>query len=231
MDLSPDTLDYLHGRRFSNGMAFALGNRGGAPYRGERLVDMVRGRSVLHVGCCDHLPLIRDKIGAGIYLHQNLCHSAAQCVGVDTNAEGVALLRELGFAETYLPEDAPLEASVGGQRQDYDFCLLADVIEHVGDPVSFLRSMRRYRFRQLVVVTPNAFRWRNCLPGPEVINTDHRFWFTPYTLCRVMVEAGYEPEQVELCHGDPGSWRGRMAARVMDFVPRWRETLLVRARA
>ncbi len=81
-------------------------------------------------------------------------------MGVDTNAEGVKLLRGLGFAETYLPDVLPDRC-----RQPWDVCLLADVIEHVGDPVSFLRSMRRYQFDRLVVVTPNAFRWRNSLPG------------------------------------------------------------------
>jgi hypothetical protein len=222
MNLSPDTLDYLHGRRFSNGELFDLGNRGRAPRRADRLVALAQGQRVLHVGCCDHLPLVRDKVRMGIYLHQNLCRAATHCVGVDTNREGIQLLHELGFPEVYLPDGVPDEP--------FDVCMLADVIEHVGDPVSFLRSMRRYRFKQLVVITPNVFRWRNSLPGGELINTDHRFWFSPYTLCKVLVDAGYEPERVELCHGDHATWRGALAARVMDRFPRWREALLVQAR-
>lgn len=222
MDLGPKTLDYLHGRSFSNGHVFALGNRGRALRRAERLVQLSSGRRVLHVGCCDHLPLIREKVALGLYLHQNLCRAASHCVGVDTHAQGITLLRELGFPQVYQPDDAP--------DLDYDICLLADVIEHVGDPVSFLRSMRRWRFRQLWVVTPNVFRWRNGLPGGgELINTDHRFWFSPYTLCKVLVDAGYEPVRVELCHGDHATWKGALAARVLDRFPRWREALLVQA--
>jgi 2-polyprenyl-3-methyl-5-hydroxy-6-metoxy-1,4-benzoquinol methylase len=222
MTPSPDDLDFLHGRSFSNARRFELGNRGRAPRRADRMVELARGRRVLHVGCCDHLPLVRDKMRQGLYLHQNLCDAARRCVGIDTNLEGVALLHELGFPEVFVPEAAPAE--------DYDVCLLADVIEHVGDPVSFLRAMRRHRFGELVVATPNAFRWRNSLPGPELINTDHRFWFSPYTLCKVLVDAGYEPVAVELCHGDYVSWRGALAARFADLVPRWRDSLIVRAR-
>ena len=222
MNLSPDTLDHLHGRRFSNGKLFELDNRGRAPRRGDRLVQLARGQRVLHIGCCDHLPLIPEKVRLGVYLHQNLCQAAARCVGVDTNAEGVALLRTLGFPAVYTPDDLPDE--------EYDLCLLADVIEHVGDPVTFLRSLRRHRFSRLVVATPNVFRWRNCLPGGEMINTDHRFWFSPYTLCKVLVDAGYEPDRVELCHSDFASWRGALVARVVDLLPRYRETLLVQAR-
>lgn len=221
MNLSPDTLDYLHGRRFSNGTVFDLDNRGRALRRADRLVQLAQGRRVLHIGCCDHLPLIREKVAMGLYLHQNLCRAASHCVGVDTNAEGIALLRELGFPEVYVPGELP--------PQEFDLCMLADVIEHVGDPVSFLRSMGQYSFRELVVITPNVFRWRNCLPGGELINTDHRYWFSPYTLCKVLVDAGYEPQRVELCHGDHATWKGALAARVLDFFPRWREALVVTA--
>ena len=230
MNLDAETLDYLHGRQFSNGRTFDLGNKGPALRRSDRLLQLVQGQRVLHVGCCDHLPLIQEKRARGQYLHENLCRVATQCVGVDTNAEGVALLRSTGFPQTYTPDDAPRNCVVDGKEQAYDICLLADVIEHVGNVVEFLVEMRRYRFHRLIVVTPNAFRWRNSLPsGGETINTDHRFWFSPYTLCKVLVDAGYEPQCVELCHSDYAYWRGAAAAKLLGRVPRWRDTLLVEA--
>jgi len=220
--LDSETLAYLRGDKFSNSRRFHLWSSGGALQRSERLVELVRGRRVVHVGCCDHLPLIRDKVARGLYLHQRLCEAAQRCVGVDINVEGVSLLRELGFPEVFLPPDTP--------RDEYDLCLLADVIEHVGDVVSFLRSMKEHRFSELAVVTPNAFRLRNWLGGGELINTDHRYWFSPYTLCKVLVDAGYEPTAVELLHADSGSWRGRLFARALDPFPKARDVLLVRAK-
>jgi 2-polyprenyl-3-methyl-5-hydroxy-6-metoxy-1,4-benzoquinol methylase len=222
MKFDDTTRAYLDGSRFSNGHHFALGNAGRALRRGDRLVQLVQGRRVLHVGCCDHLDLIRDKVAQGIYLHQQLCRSAQQCVGVDTNAAGIALLRELGFEQSYVPGEVP--------EQGFDICLLADVIEHVGDVVAFLREMRRYAFGEIIVVTPNLFRLRNFLSRGEVVNTDHRYWFSPYTLCKVLVDAGYTPTSVELLHSDHLSWKGALQARVLDAFPKYRDTLLVRAR-
>lgn len=219
MNLGEETFDYLQGRRFSNGVRIALGNRGRAPRRTDRLLELARAQRVLHIGCCDHVPHVRERVALGVHLHQALCRVASHCVGVDTNAEGLKLLHELGFADVHLPDAVPDAA--------FDVCLLADVIEHVGDPVSFLRSMSRYRFDRLVVTTPNVFRWRNCLPGDERVNSDHRYWFSPYTLCKVLVDAGYRPLAVELCHGDHVSTLGALAARALDWVPRWRENLLV----
>jgi 2-polyprenyl-3-methyl-5-hydroxy-6-metoxy-1,4-benzoquinol methylase len=219
MIIDPPTLDDLAGRTFSNGRRYDLGHRGRAPRRQERLVALARGLRVLHVGCCDHLELIAAKLERGGYLHRQLCDAAGACVGVDTNAEGVARLRALGFPEVHLPDDAPDRA--------YDLCILADVIEHVGDVVSFLRSMRRHRFERLVVATPNAFRLRNFLSRGETVNTDHRHWFTPYTLCKVLVDAGYRPSSVELCHADHASARGAAYARLLDFAPKFRDSLIV----
>lgn len=229
MNLNPENLDYLYGRKFSNESTFSLGNWGATLRRSDRLLQLSQGQSILHIGCCDHLPLIEEKRKLGLYLHENLTRVATECVGVDTNIEGVELLRQNGFPQTFLPEDAPHFSMVNGTKQPYDICLLADVIEHVGNPVSFLSSIKQYNFKRLIITTPNAFRWRNCLPGGESINTDHRFWFTPYTLCKILVDAGFNPQRVELCHGDYIRWRGALAAKIIGTIPRWRDTLLIEA--
>lgn len=221
MKIDDPTLALLRGDRFSNGFRFDF-ERGGRPLRRfERLVEMARGRRVLHVGCCDHVELIESKLIQDRLLHRHLSRAALRCVGVDTNEQGVARLHELGFPQVFTPAAVPDE--------DFDICLLADVIEHVGDVVAFLREMRRYRFGEILVVTPNLFRLRNFLSRGEVINTDHRYWFSPFTLCKVLVDAGYTPRRVELLHGDHVSWRGAALARVLDFAPKYRDTLLVSA--
>jgi len=222
MPLDERSLAYLRGERFSNGAAFTLQSTGRAPRRFERLVALCTGQRVLHVGCCDHLDLIRDKVAQDRYLHQHLVRVARHCVGLDTNRDGVQLLHTLGFDEVYTPDALP--------AHPYDICLLADVIEHVGDVVGFLREMRRHDFGELVVVTPNLFRWRNFLSRGECVNTDHRYWFSPYTLCKVLVDAGYTPTRVELLHSDHASWRGAAAARILDHLPKYRDALLVAAR-
>jgi hypothetical protein len=30
----------------------------------------------------------------------------------------------------------------------------------------------------------------------EIINTDHKYWFTPYTLSKILYEAGYKVEEI-----------------------------------
>ena len=61
----------------------------------------------------------------------------------------------------------------------------------------FLHSIRE-RFKnnvdKIVLTTPNAFRWNNFVNSfrnIEIVNTDHRFWFTPFTLSKIVIDAGY----------------------------------------
>ncbi len=219
MKVDPSMADFLAGRTFSNGYRFDLGNHGRGLRRQQRLLELSKGRRVLHVGCCDHVGLIREKIDQGLHLHHRLCEVAEHCVGIDTNRDGVAELHTFGFTKVFHPDEAP--------DAEYDLCLLADVIEHVGDVVTFLQSMRRFSFQRLVVATPNLFRLRNWLSRGELVNTDHRYWFSPYTLCKVLVDAGYRPTTVELCHADSTSVRGALYARLLDLAPKYRDGLIV----
>ena len=219
MNFDQQALDYLSGKQFSNGYRLPIHLSSQAQRRNDRIVQLVQGKSVLHVGCCDHFDLIRTKVERGLYLHQILCQNASRCVGSDINRDGIALMHELGFPEVYTPDAVPQES--------YDICLLADVIEHVGDVVSFLKSLRQYQFKELVVVTPNMFRARNFLSRGEIINTDHRYWFSPFTLSKVLTDAGYTPRRLELCHSDSTSWRGALLAKVLNHAPKYRDMLIV----
>lgn len=35
--------------------------------------------------------------------------------------------------------------------------------------------------------------------GCENINSDHKYWFTPYTIQKVLYSAGYETEEIIMC--------------------------------
>ena len=47
----------------------------------------------------------------------------------------------------------------------------------------------------------NAWRFgsiRGALNNTEIINSDHRFFFTPYTIAKVAIDAGYAPVEVKM---------------------------------
>jgi 2-polyprenyl-3-methyl-5-hydroxy-6-metoxy-1,4-benzoquinol methylase len=179
---------YLSGAEFSNGRHFSI--PASPPIeRDALLVEMARGKRVLHVGCADHLEIIDRKIADGRYLHAQLERSAASLIGCDTNERSMAHMRAKGFRDLFLPQDVP--------EQAFDVVLVPDVIEHVPNVGSFLGELKRYRAGSYVITTPNAFRFMNRLYlTSELVNSDHRYWFSPYTLARVCVDAGFRIRQM-----------------------------------
>ncbi len=146
---------------------------------------------MLHLGCADHLELIKEKIRTGRYLHKLLQDVASSLVGVDVSEKGIQAMRSSGFEDVYLPSQAPTDYY-------YDLLVVPDVIEHVPNVDVFLRDLHRYNFEKLVVTTPNAYRKLNRQQyDGELINTDHRYWFSPFTLAKVLTTAGYDVETIE----------------------------------
>lgn len=226
-------LPYLSGVAFSNGRAFRT-ERTVLVSRARLLEREVSGQRVLHVGFADHLPLIPDKRATGVWLHDILCQAAERCVGIDLDEEVVAHLRDLGVPDIHaidLTESSDV-ARLNGE--DFDVVVLGEVLEHIGNPVAFLRAVREgigVPEQRIIITVPNAWNLRamlNLARGIEAINTDHRFWFTPYTLAKVMTDAGWSVDEIVTVTSSEsaGSIKGQVANRLITRFGLLRPTVV-----
>jgi hypothetical protein len=85
---------------------------------------------------------------------------------------------------------------------------------------------------EFVVTVPNALSLRNAvqaLGGVERINTDHRAWFSPFTLLKVLADAGLRAQSLHGCAvSTPGTFKGRLLRALTRWRPIWCDVLLVR---
>ncbi|MBT8440519.1 MAG: class I SAM-dependent methyltransferase [Gammaproteobacteria bacterium] len=212
MKLQNSDLPYITGEAFSNGRAFEFElEEEDNLYRSRTqvLTDLVRDKQIIHVGCVDHdVKSIEKKITKGKWLHRELDEAAERCLGVDINQEGVDYIKNtLGYADVMVA-DVTADPAAELLNRNWDYFLLPEVLEHINNPVDFLESIHanfRDNVGQLVITVPNAFtpdNARYARKGKEVINTDHRYWFTPYTLSKVVVAAGFKVNRITMCrHG------------------------------
>ena len=193
------TEKYLLGQSFSNGAIINLDNiKVNTLYRDDYLVNLSKGKNILHLGFVDHLPLIDDKIKNGHWLHKKLMDVGNLCFGVDINKEGIEYIQEnYKYDNLYTVDVTSSDIPQEILDTKFDYLLIPDVIEHIGNPVDFLQSIRdncKGNTDKVILTTPNAFRWNNFMnifKGIECVNTDHRFWFTPFTLAKIATDAGY----------------------------------------
>jgi glycosyltransferase involved in cell wall biosynthesis len=203
-DRFSNILAYLKGEKFSSGLQVSFPK---SPYvdRFTVLENICRGKRVIHLGFADHKELIETKIKNNVWLHARLMKVASVCYGIDINCEAVDFVKNNFrinniFCADILNEDLPPQI----KKEKIDLVVIPEVLEHTDNAVAFLMNLKSKLFsivNEVVITVPNAFRISNfqfAKSNIEAINSDHRYWFTPYTLLKVLVRSGYEPLDIIL---------------------------------
>jgi len=206
--MTPEDVSYLRGEKFSNNYYFKTIRNFPGQSRLDILRNECRGKRVIHLGAADHKGLIADKITAGIWLHGVITDVAKECVGVDIEKDVVEWVTKEHRVSNMIAGNIFATETVGSfrERGPWDQILLGEILEHIPNPVEFLSDLKKSYsgiVSELLITVPNAFRisnFLNCLKHFEANNTDHKYWFTPYTLASVAVSSGLSPGWIAPCH-------------------------------
>jgi SAM-dependent methyltransferase len=202
--ISKDLLPFLTGEKISDEITIEIQRDRQIKKRLEFLENIARGKKIIHLGFADHLDLIEKKLKDNTWLHKRLCNSAKKCFGVDINREAVEFVKKLGITNVIF---ADIQNVIPSQisTEYWDYIILGEVLEHIDNPVLFLSNicdnLKKY-CKRIIITVPNAFRFDNfklAMKNLECINSDHRYWFTPYTLIKVILKAGIKLEDFYLC--------------------------------
>ncbi len=232
---------YLVGEKYSNALQIAFEfDDEDFKYRTQIdiLCDMARGKKVVHLGCVDHnVDTIRHKIKRKKWLHSRLCQNAQRCHGVDIEAEGIRYIQEeLGFNDTSCTDIFSDQFRNIAAGDSWDYLFIPEVLEHIDDPSGFLRNIAMHFsqfFEKIVITVPNGISQDNlklAKKGYEVINSDHRFWFSPFTLAKTVNSAGIEVEKMLMCRHGTINWRALRRNRFFKKHPLLRNDILCIAR-
>lgn len=198
-------MPFLDGSQFNENLSVKYKATGKVPHRSEVIRKICTGKRVIHVGCTDHVPLIKSKIEQKDWLHGMITECSSYTLGLDIDAHAVGEASRISGLTNMVAGDitAPEKIPEIFQHQ-FDIALFGEVVEHISNPVDFLKKfLHNYRsnFENLVITVPNAFRGGNikgALKNYETINSDHRFFFTPYTIAKIAVDASFTPERVTM---------------------------------
>ena len=150
--------------------------------------DAAAGRSVLHVGCCEHAAKYMQAAG---WKHRSMAERADRLLGVDINEPAVSAMRELGYE--VVCADATSDTDLG---ERFDRVIIGDVIEHVGDLEGLLAFSARHikADGEIVISTPNPFFARHVLTAwfrrPMIANFEHVSWVTESNMLELTRRAG-----------------------------------------
>lgn len=205
IDEFSNILPYLDGRSFNENMSIRYSSHAKVEYRIDVLEEICRDKKVIHVGCCDHVPLIKSKIAQHNWLHGIITDCSKLTVGIDIDQDAVNEASRISGLKNIFVGDITSEKNIEQISNDiFDIALFGEVLEHISNPVDFLSRFRKNygdQFRSIVITVPNAFRAGNIkgiMKNTETINSDHRFFFTPYTIAKVALDAGFMPKEIRM---------------------------------
>jgi len=193
-------LKYLSGELFDSSYHFIINEQFYSIDRISNIIKIIKGKRIIHVGCVDHVNLIETKIKNNNYFHKLLTDNAKHCIGVDINKPGIDLLKsKYNFDNVYYLDLINENLDII-DNEKWDYILLGEILEHVDNPVNFLKTIKeKYKknIDKIIITVPNALNlntYRNAKKfKSENINSDHRYWFTPYTILKVLYQAEIIP--------------------------------------
>jgi Methyltransferase domain len=155
-------------------------------------------KKILDLGAMDETAY-QKKRGRGTWLHEEIAKSAAQVVGLDSSSvipsEGLSVSEN---AVIYRGDIFRLESWLESQSFSPDIIVAGELIEHLENPLSFLRSLSTIaslRGKPLVLTTPNATAAHNfliSLLSRESTHHDHLTILSFKTLCTLCMRAGFQ---------------------------------------
>ena len=138
------------------------------------LDNLCKNKAVLHIGCAD-----AGTFGVDHNLHIRLSRATDKLVGMDTDKEATNSLKQL-CPGTYVNSFAECAPS-------YDIIIAPEVLEHVWNVGDFLDHMFAIKAKEYLISVPNILHYSQHMVeedtyATEIVNPDHKCWFSPYTL-------------------------------------------------
>lgn len=193
---------YINGDLFSGGVSINFDGTAVFKERENVIEELIQRRKVIHLGCCDHTCAIEEKIKSNKWLHSKINDKAEKCIGIDINYEAIKISQK--YADNIIFGNI-LEKISEISIEQWDDLLIPDVLEHISNPVEFLSKIKenyKNNIERIIVAVPNAFSKYQCQKldnNIECINSDHRYQFTPYTIAKVLNDAGYKIDKLIMC--------------------------------
>jgi SAM-dependent methyltransferase len=162
--------------------------------RTETILDLCRGKSVLHLGCTNY-PYTDDAIAKDMLLHPEIEKVAGEVYGIDSDEQGIKELTERG-SDNILHGDLERLGEIDLDKT-FDTIVAGDMIEHLNNPGLFLSGIKRFMNpdTRLVLTSINAycgmrFLWyglRGKRGRIEFVHPDHVAYYS-YSTLKLLVE-------------------------------------------
>lgn len=199
--------DFLQGNNLSTDLQVKYLKQNSIIEKLDYIKALVTNKKIIDLGFADHYESIDTRINNGNWVHQSLRNWSDKILGIDINEKAVNYIKEkFKYDNIYcydITNDEKLNPII---ESKWDYLVMSEILEHVPDPSFMLKKIKENysgSIDKLIITVPNAYGLiilRSVLKNTERINSDHKYWFTPYTLSKVAISAGLEVESIVMAN-------------------------------
>jgi hypothetical protein len=135
MKFTDEDMAYNSGEKMSIWYTLSLANNP-LSSRLDCLMKLTRDKRILHIGCCDHIPYIREKIKTKTWLHGLLLANCSFVAGIDINGEAIKYVIDEVLPpppdNTHNIYEADITIGLPQALREvlFDYAVLSEVVEH-----------------------------------------------------------------------------------------------------
>jgi len=224
MFFNEKTIQYLRGNLFSSELVIPVSKYfEPVKYRLDSIVEISKDKNIIHLGCADHLPLIKEKIQNSTWLHGLLHQNSKTCIGIDINQEAVTYIRdELGYDKVFF-SNILVDEIIEINGKHWDYLIVGEILEHVDNPQLFLNTIKQKYGKtidKIIITVPNVYslpKIVSALFNVERINSDHRYVFSPYSLGKILAMSEIKVDYFFFCEETPKKYSGAPLSKKLAF--------------
>lgn len=210
MKFDQHTAAHLSGEKFKSNFVLKIDREKQLPVsREQAIISIVENKNIIHIGCSDHIEIIEEKLRQNLWLHKLITDVSSDCIGIDIDKKSIDFIKNKLHYNNVFQGDIMTDDFPVIRERKWDYVLFGEVLEHLNDPVGFLKTFKDRYSREVssfIISVPNIYSkhyFKKMLNYEEQINSDHRFWFTPYTVSKILVSAGLKPEELTFTNPQP----------------------------
>jgi hypothetical protein len=168
--------------------------------RVDFILEHCSNKKVLHIGFTDH-PYTLERLRSGTLLHSRLKALTTQLAGVDIEAEAIKQYSVITKDENVFRADITIQYPPEVIDYKPQLVLLSEVLEHLTDPYKAIEILHQsFAAGTTVLVTVPNYTAMDSLAASlnktESIHPQHHWYFSPYTLCRLLDEKKFKLTQL-----------------------------------
>jgi len=157
--------------------------------RMEYIVESVRGKRVLDIGCVEN---DAEHHTREEWLHNHIVRASSECLGLDILDSEIKLLLEKGYHVKYHDiTQSPVD-------QKFDIAVCGEIVEHIGNIEGLLQNCRKSLFPGGRLIFSTPYPWfigvsaRHTFAGLYFPGSlEHVTWYDPSNMAELAIRHGY----------------------------------------